>query len=56
MSAVTDHPFDKDGNSDDNSFSQWTPFGELSMTITNPALSGALKVGEKYYLDFTLAP
>jgi hypothetical protein len=55
MMAVTDKQFDKDGNSDDNSFARWTPCGELKMTITNPNLVGALKEGEKYYLDFTLA-
>ena len=56
MTAVTDAPYDKDGNSDDNSFAKWTPGGELKMCITNPALAGALKEGEKYDLDFTLAP
>jgi len=55
MMAVTDKPFDPDGNSDDNSFSRWTPSGELKMTITNPALVNALKEGEKYYLTFNKA-
>lgn len=55
MMAVTDSPFDKDGSSDDNSFSKWTPSGELRMCINNPALVGALKEGAKFYIDFTEA-
>lgn len=55
MMAVTEKPFDKDGNSDDNSFARWTPSGELKMSITNPNLVGALKQGQKYYLNFTEA-
>lgn len=55
MSAVTSKPFDKDGNSEDNTFSRWTPTGELTMTITNPNLFEALKEGQKFYLTFTEA-
>jgi hypothetical protein len=55
MLAVTNKPFDKDGASEDNSFARWTPTGSLTMTISNPALMGALKEGERYYLDFTKA-
>ena len=51
--AVTEKPFDEGGSSEDNSFSRWTPMGELVMQVTNPDLVGTLKVGEKYYLDFT---
>ena len=51
--AVTEKPFDEEGNSEDNSFSRWTPTGELTMTITNPNLIGTMEPGEKYYLDFT---
>ena len=55
FNAVTEAPFDADGNSEDNSFSKWTPAGTLVMTVTNPALCGKLKPGEKFYLDFTKA-
>lgn len=55
MMAVTEKPFDGDGNSDDNSFARWTPSGELKMTITNPRLVGVLREGEKYYLNFVKA-
>ena len=55
MMAVTDKPFDPDGKSDDNSFARWTPSGELKMTISNPALFGTLKDGQKFYLNFVEA-
>lgn len=55
LHAVTDSPFDADGKSDDNSFSRWTPSGDLTMSVTNPSLFGKIKEGEKYYLDFTKA-
>lgn len=50
FTAVTEKPFDPDGKSDDNDFARWTPTGQLKMTVTNPALFGKFKVGEKYYL------
>ncbi len=53
FAAVSSKPFDKDGNSEDNSFARWTPNGSLTMTITNPNLRGTIKEGENYYLDFT---
>lgn len=52
MQAVTNKPFDAEGNSDDNSFARWTPSGELKMHITNPALVDALPEGKKFYLEF----
>jgi hypothetical protein len=55
LSAVTDKPFDAEGNSEDNSFSKWTPTATLVMTITNPNLFGKFKQGQKFYLDFTEA-
>jgi hypothetical protein len=55
MQAVTEKPFDSDGNSDDNTFAKWSPTGSLSMTITNPNLLGQIKVGQKYYIEFTEA-
>lgn len=55
MMAVSEKPFDADGNSEDNSFAKWTPSGELKLTIQNPALFGKIKEGQKYYLDFSEA-
>jgi hypothetical protein len=37
------------------SWSKWTPSGELKMTITNPAAIAAFEPGKAYYLDFTPA-
>lgn len=34
-------------------FTKYTPWGELKMTVDNPAIK--LTPGEVYYLDFTLA-
>jgi hypothetical protein len=55
MSAVTDKPYDKDGNSDDNTFAKYTPNASFSASINNPALIDFFTQGEKYYLDFTKA-
>ena len=44
------------GTPEDNQFSEATPAGELTMTISNENAKGFLKVGKKYYLDFSEAP
>lgn len=44
-----------DGSDEDNTFAKFSPSGELSLTVANPALIGQFKVGQKYYLDFTEA-
>lgn len=44
-----------DGLDEDNTFSKFSPSAELSITITNPALNDQFKVGQKFYVDFTLA-
>jgi hypothetical protein len=48
-------PFGKEGESKDNTYARWTPSGELSLTVTNPALLGKFNPGQKFYLDFTEA-
>ena len=40
---------------DNAEWSKWTPSGELSMTITNPACAGAFEPGKSYYLDISEA-
>ena len=40
------------GNSD---WSKWTPAGELSMTITNPAAVDQFEIGSVYRLTFDKA-
>ena len=44
-----------DGSDEDNTYAKFSPSGNLSLTVANPALLGKFKVGEKYYLDFTRA-
>ena len=44
-----------DGLDEDNTFAYYSPSGELTLTVANPALAGKIIPGERYYLDFTLA-
>ena len=44
------------GVHEDNTFSKYSPTGELTMTITNPALLGKLVPGDLYYIDFVPVP
>lgn len=37
------------------SWSKWTPQGQVSMVITNPDAIAAFELGKEYYLDFTPA-
>ena len=55
LMAVSKYPYGTDGDSEDNTYARYTPNGKLTLTVNNPALLGALKVGESYYLDFTKA-
>lgn len=48
-------PFGADGESEDNTYSKWTPSASLEMTITNPNLHGKFSRGQKFYVDFTEA-
>ena len=36
-------------------WSKWTPSGQLSMSITNPAVLGKFEPGKFYFLDFAPA-
>lgn len=47
--------YPSDGSDEDNTYAKFSPSGALSLTVANPALLGKFKVGEKYYLDFTIA-
>jgi len=42
-----------DASSDEHDFTKYTPCGNLSMDVTNPALEGFFIPGKTYYLDFT---
>ncbi len=54
LSAVCkeDGPYPADGTDENNTFAKWTPFATLTMTVTNPALFGKIKTGQKFYVDF----
>jgi hypothetical protein len=36
-------------------WSQYTPQGQITMTITNPAAVAAFELGKPYFVDFTPA-
>ena len=44
-----------DGSDEDNTFAKFTPGATLEMHISNEALHGQFKPGQKFYLDFTEA-
>ncbi|WP_288142846.1 hypothetical protein [Mesorhizobium sp.] len=51
VSKISGYP--ADGSDEDNSYAKFSPQGNLTLTIANPALHGKFAEGEKYYLDFT---
>jgi hypothetical protein len=55
MKAVCSDGFGPNGESEDNTFARFTPQGETTLTITNPDLTGKIKPGQRFYLDFTPA-
>lgn len=36
-------------------WSKWTPNGQITMTITNPAAAELFELGKEYFVDFTPA-
>lgn len=44
-----------DGSDEDNTFAKFSPSATFNLHCANPALFGGFIVGEKYYVDFTLA-
>lgn len=53
--GVAAKSYPADGSDEDNTFAKWSPSVELKITITNPALVGQFKPGDKFYVDFTPA-
>lgn len=45
-----------DGSDEDNTFAKWSPAASCEIYVSNPALWGQFKPGDKFYVDFTLAP
>ncbi len=48
--------YPEDGSDEDNTYAKFSPQGDCTITVANPALLGKLTVGQKYYVDFTEAP
>ena len=48
-------PYDEDGSDENNTYAQFTPSAELTMTVNNPNLLCKFKVGQEFYVDFTPA-
>lgn len=44
------------GSEENESFWRYTPAGELSLHIDNPAALDQFEMGKEYYLDITEAP
>lgn len=55
MMPVTSKPSNLDGENEDNTFARWTPCGNVSLSISNPALFGKFTNGKNFYADFTPA-
>ncbi len=53
-SAVAAKSYPADGADEDNTYAKFSPAGELTLTIANPALIGKVEPGTKFYLDFTI--
>ena len=53
--AVSASSYGEDGLDENNTFARFTPWANLKMTINNPDLVGSFKVGQEFYVDFTLA-
>ena len=51
--VAKDGPYPSDGSDEDNTYAKFSPAGELSLSVANPALIGKFKVGDTFYLDFT---
>lgn len=45
--------YDDDGKDEDNTYANFTPMADLSMSINNPDLHGKFKPGQEFYVDFT---
>lgn len=53
--AITSGKKNADDVDEDNTFSKYTPSADFRMTVTNPALLGQFKPGQKFYVDMTPA-
>lgn len=54
--AVAAKAYPADGSDEDNTYAKFSPSGELTLTIANPALLGMIEPGQAFYLDFVRVP
>ncbi len=47
--------YSDDPSSENKIFTQYTPSGEVKMSMTVPATAAFFEMGQEYYLDFTKA-
>lgn len=47
--------YPEDGSDENNTYAKFSPQGELTLTIANPALIGKIEPGKAFYLDFVEA-
>ncbi len=48
--------YPEDGSDEDNTYAKFSPSGEFSLMIANPALIGKFAPGDRFYADFTPVP
>lgn len=48
--------YPENGLDEDNTYAKWTPSADFRMMIANPALFGAFKPEQVYYVDLTPVP
>lgn len=53
--AVAAKSYPSDGADEDNTYARFSPSGEITLTIANPALVGVIEPGRKFYIDFISA-
>lgn len=56
FNCVAARSYPSDGIHEDNTFSKFSPSGELKINVTNPALLGQFKPGDTFYVDFSPVP
>ena len=56
FNAVCANNYPEDGSDENNTFAKFSPSAALEIHVANPDLWDKFKVGEEYYVDFTLAP
>lgn len=53
MTPVCKPSYGEDGLDENNTYAKFTPSGELTLLVANPALLGQFAPGDVYYVDFT---